>query len=157
MTQTQIDPMNIGYGNCFECGTQVTYDRASVHKQEPIRCSACSCFRQIRKFETGATRDSDSTKPDFDGYLSPLVLERFAEYMTLHRKLPDGTTRESSNWKKGIPRDAYMKSMWRHFMDVYTSHHGGVGREDLETALCAMLFNAQGYLHEVLKERNYKK
>ena len=42
--------------------------------------------KEMRKFETGATRNLDDGKFDFDGFLSPLTLKRFAEYMHKHRK-----------------------------------------------------------------------
>jgi hypothetical protein len=63
--------------------------------------------------------------------------------------------RDGDNWQKGIPLDVYMKSMWRHFMDVWTMHRGldDFGAQaSLEESLCAVLFNAMGYLHELLKE-----
>lgn len=104
-----------------------------------------------RTFESGATRNTDAGKHDYEGFLSPLVLERFAEYMTKHRYLEDGTVRDSDNWQKGIPKDAYMKSAWRHFMDVWKRHRGLPTEEPLEAALCALLFNVMGYLHETLK------
>ena len=34
----------------------------------------------MRQFETGAIRDDDEGKLDFEGCLSPLALEAFAEY-----------------------------------------------------------------------------
>lgn len=106
----------------------------------------------IRVFDTGATRDTAQDKLDYEGFLSPLVLHRFAEYMHLHRRQSDGTMRDSDNWQRGIPLTAYMKSMWRHFMDVWTVHRADLVPRD-ETALCALLFNVMGYLHEVLKAR----
>ena len=33
---------------------------------------------KIRKFKTGATRDIDSGKIDPEGYISPIVIKRFA-------------------------------------------------------------------------------
>lgn len=109
----------------------------------------------VRKFETGATRDIDVDKYDYEAFLSPYTVERFAEYMHAHRKQADGTLRDGDNWQKGIPLDAYMKSAWRHFMDVWALHRdtSGVAKEDLETALCALKFNIDGYLHEVVKTR----
>jgi hypothetical protein len=104
----------------------------------------------MRTFDTGATRDNDDTKVDLEGFLSPTVLQRFGEYMTVNRVQADGSLRASDNWQKGIPREAYMKSMFRHFMEVWTGHRAGNVSED---ALCAMLFNVQGYLHETLKAR----
>lgn len=107
----------------------------------------------MRTFETGATRDTDTDKLDFEAFLSPLVLERYAEYMHRHRVQPDGSLRDGDNWQKGIPRDAYMKSAWRHFFDWWKEHRGLDSREGLEDALCALLFNVSGYLHEVLKDK----
>jgi len=111
----------------------------------------------MRKFETGATRDSDTSKLDYEGFLSPLVLKRYAEYMNKNRIQADGNVRDSDNWQKGIPLAVYMKSLWRHFLDVWAIHRcllggGGVPEGFQEDSLCAVLFNASGYLHEVLKE-----
>lgn len=33
----------------------------------------------MRKFETGATRDDDNTKSDYEGFFAPEVIERFGE------------------------------------------------------------------------------
>jgi hypothetical protein len=109
----------------------------------------------IRQFDTGATRDLDVNKLDYEGFLSPLALDAFATYMHGKRKMADGSLRDSDNWQKGIPLDAYMKSGYRHFLDWW-KHHRGVGdlaTEDEIDTLCALLFNVQGYLHELLKER----
>lgn len=106
----------------------------------------------MRIFETGATRDTDTNKLDYEGFISPIVLKRYAEYMNKNRVQPDGTLRDSDNWQRGIPPNVYMKSMWRHFMDVWMNHRNYKAREDMETALCAVLFNAMGYLHEYLNE-----
>jgi hypothetical protein len=106
----------------------------------------------MRKFDTGATRDTEAGKLDYEGFLSPLVLERYAQYMDKHRTQPDGGRRDSDNWQKGIPRDAYMKSLWRHFMDVWKLHRGLSASVCIQEALCAVLFNAMGYLHECLKD-----
>ncbi len=107
----------------------------------------------MRVFETGATRDTCEYKPDYEGFLSPLVLDRYAQYMNFHRTQPDGTLRDSDNWQLGIPRTAYMKSGWRHFMDWFRQHRGLPGQDTLEESICALIFNAMGYLHEVLKEK----
>lgn len=107
----------------------------------------------VRKFDTGATRDTDSGKFDYEGFMSPLVVKRFGEYMDKHRVLPDGTLRASDNWQKGIPLDVYMKSGFRHFMDWWLDHRGLPVDADVEDALCALMFNVQGYLHEMLKAR----
>lgn len=106
----------------------------------------------MREFDTGATRDSDEGKIDYEGFLSPLVLCRFGGYMHKHTTQADGQKRAADNWQKGIPKTAYMKSAWRHFMDWWWAHR----RDDAnaaEEAICALLFNAQGYLHQVLSEK----
>lgn len=115
---------------------------------------------EIRVFESGANRSSEEGKLDFDGFLSPLVLERFGEYMHKHRHLPNGELRDSDNWQRGIPLSAYLKSAWRHFLDWWSLHrlpgckvHDNYSMED---TLCALLFNVSGYLHEVLQERKYR-
>lgn len=108
----------------------------------------------MRQFDTGATRDSEEDKFDYEGFLSPQVLARYAEYMHKHRIQADGSLRASDNWQKGIPLDAYMKSQWRHHMEWWTLHRSEFQPlEELEEAVCAVLFNAMGYLHEILKKR----
>lgn len=119
--------------------------RALLREQQPGNTPL------VRTFATGATRDLDDSKLDFEGFLSPAVLERFAQYMHGKRRMADGSMRAADNWQKGIPPESYVKSMHRHFMDVWKLHRGLPAAEDMETALCAMLFNVQGLLHEVLK------
>ena len=101
----------------------------------------------MRKFNTGATRDTDEGKYDYEGFLSPIVLETYAAYMHKHRKQADGKLRDSDNWQKGIPQTAYAKSGWRHWMDFWKGHRGLTSREAMIEALCAILFNVMGYLH----------
>jgi hypothetical protein len=111
----------------------------------------------IREFETGATRDSDVGKLDYEGFFSPIVLERQAQYMHKHRLLPDGSLRGSDNWQLGIRKDVYMKSLLRHIMDLWKQFDGFVGQDTLQDTLCAIVFNASGYLFEDLKEGYPKK
>jgi len=113
---------------------------------------------EMRKFDTGATRNIDTNKNDYEGFLSPLVIEEYGNYMNKHRKQADGQLRDSDNWQKGIPLSAYMKSSWRHFVDMWFIHRGYKRFESMDgheltmkEALCALLFNIMGYLHEVLK------
>ncbi len=110
---------------------------------------------KIRTFETGATRDTDENKADYEGFLSSLVVKRYGEYMSKHRVQPDGNIRDSDNWQKGIPKDQYMKSLLRHIEDMWLEHRGFESRDGLEEAICGVLFNTMGYLHELLKEREY--
>ena len=119
-----------------------------------VIADAINAGGKTRTFDTGATRDTEDGKLDYEGFLSPAVLKRYAEYMHANRLQSDGTLRDSDNWQKGIPMTAYMKSMWRHFHEVWTAHRAVRtlhGDKMLEAALCALLFNVMGYLHELLK------
>jgi len=106
----------------------------------------------MRRFESGATRDTDENKNDYEGFLSPMVIECFGNYMTKHRKQADGNLRASDNWQKGIPKSEYLKSAWRHYLDWWKEHRGIKSKDGLIEALCALMFNVMGYLFEVLKE-----
>lgn len=106
----------------------------------------------VRRFDTGATRDTDDGKLDYEGFFSPLVLECVAEYMHKHRFLTNGELRASDNWQQGIPLDAYMSSGWRHHMDWWKEHRKIATPDGVKAALCGVIFNASGYLHELLKE-----
>lgn len=112
---------------------------------------------KVRKFKTGATRDTDLNKPDYEGFLSPLVIQEFGNYMNKNRIQSDGSIRESDNWQKGISSEVYMKSLFRHFMQVWLIYRGNKtidekgNKVNLKEALCGVMFNAQGYLHEVVK------
>lgn len=109
--------------------------------------------KTIRKFSSGATRDTDEGKYDYEAFFSPLVLERRAEYMHKHRKQPDGTLRDGGNWQKGMGLSVFMKSAWRHFSDWWAMHRGGIKGERMEETVCALMFNAEGYLFELIQER----
>jgi hypothetical protein len=106
----------------------------------------------MRQYDTGATRDTDEGKNDYEGFLSPLVIREFGNYMTKHRVQADGELRNSDNWQRGMPKDDYIKCGWRHWLDFWLFHRGHVGRETIKEALCAIMFNVMGYLHEILKE-----
>lgn len=112
--------------------------------------------RDVRTFETGATRDTDENKLDFEAFLSPAVLVRFAQHLHKHRKQSDGNLRAGDNWQKGMDQSVYMKSMHRHFMDVWCHHRGlsHLAVEDKETALCALMFNVMGMLFEELRNED---
>lgn len=116
----------------------------------------------IREFDSGAYRDTDATKLDYEACLSPIVLTRYAQYIAKKRKVPiwkETGVRPDDNWQKGIPKDSYMKSKARHFVNTWTIHRGFPAfdekgnKVDLEEALCADLFNTQGYLFEILKDK----
>jgi hypothetical protein len=77
-----------------------------------------------------------------------------------NRAQADGSLRDSDNWQKGIPLNVYIKSLFRHFMEVWTIHRGWTDvraaflNQVLEDALCAIIFNTSGYLHEIIKKRH---
>jgi hypothetical protein len=100
----------------------------------------------VREFATGATRDSDEGKPDYEGFLHPAFIEAFGAYMHKHRVQADGKLRASDNWQKGIPSSAYMKSLWRHFLEVWKLYRQGGTEEAYLEAICACVFNLQGLL-----------
>jgi hypothetical protein len=84
------------------------------------------------------------------------VLQCYLKFVHTKRFLSNGEVRQSDNWQLGIPKEAYAKSMWRHFLD-FCLHHRGFGskaRASIKHALCAIIFNAQGYLHEILKSED---
>ena len=107
----------------------------------------------MRTFNTGATRDLDDNKLDYEGFLCPLVLERYAQYLHKHRETSNGF-RDSDNWQNGIPQEVYIKSAWRHFHAVWKNHRG-YSDNDITEELCALLFNIMGYLHDEIKITAY--
>lgn len=111
----------------------------------------------IRKFETGATRDTEDGKLAYSQFFSVEVLERRAQFMHKHRIQPDGRLRDGGNWKKGIPRSAYLASLYRHFIDVWKECNGVKTEDGLEQAICAAMFNLEGMLYELLKENKNEK
>ena len=113
----------------------------------------------IRKWKSGGKRDTDVGKLDFEGFLSPLVLKRFAIYMNKNRRMRDGSLRDSDNWQKGFGNFeehsiTCMKSLTRHFMDVWGIHRGDESIDvDLDEALCGIVFNAMAWLFKILESR----
>lgn len=112
----------------------------------------------MREFSTGATRSSDAGKPDLEGFLSPLVIRRYGEFMHKNRVQADGKLRASDNWQKGMGRDVFLKSAHRHFLSLWLLHRGYEAKDEfnepqnVQDELCACLFNLMGYLHETLLE-----
>ena len=121
------------------------------HLAESADTSARSGETAGRYFESGAYRDADDDKWDYEGFLSPLVLEAYAAYMHRHRLQSDGQMRDSDNWQRGIPPEQYVKSAWRHFMDLWKEHRGYPSRDGIDEALGGLLFNICGFWHERLK------
>jgi hypothetical protein len=112
----------------------------------------------MRKFKTGAIRNSDELKNDYEGFLDPLVIEAFGDYMTKHRVV-EGQIRASDNWQKGFGEDhlgVCIKSAWRHFLDWWLEHRGFKSRESLDDAICGLLFNLMAYYSKILRDRQVK-
>lgn len=134
-----------------------------VEEQCPPDCAVCHPGKPpavrdngtVRTFASGATRDTSDGKLDFEAFFSPLVLLRYAEYMHKNRTRSDGTLRDGDDWQQGMDHDEYMKSLQRHNMDAWLIHRGypDDAREDIVTALCGIIFNAMGYLHEIEEGR----
>jgi len=117
-----------------------------------------SSHTAIRTFVSGATRDTAQGKLDYVKALSPIVLRRYVQYLDKHRLQPGGSYRDFDNWKKGMDQGVYLSSLGRHFIDVWLLAHGqetsdNHGPVDEESALCAILFNTMGILHEKLAEK----
>jgi hypothetical protein len=112
-------------------------------------------------FSGGATRNTDDDKYDYEGFLSPIVLERYARYMHSHRFQKDGRPpRSADNWQKGIPREVYLKSLVRHTFDFWRVWRGGIvidpdtgNPAQADELACAIMFNIMGWLYESLKQQ----
>jgi len=112
-----------------------------------------------RCFRTGATRDNEKQKIDPEGFINPLVIQAYCEYMHKHRIQAGNQLRDSDNWQKLFDDDHYavcMKSLWRHFLDLWLFHRGFKGRETKEDALAGIMFNAMAYWYKLLINKNKK-
>ena len=109
----------------------------------------------MREFGTGATRDTADGKLDPEGFTHPVVMKQFYKYMNMNRLQSDGNLRASDNWQKGIPKNAYMSSIKRHCDELWLEHRGFPSESGIIAALCGIMFNAMGYLLEILRDRNW--
>lgn len=113
-------------------------------------------------YTTGATRNDHDEAIVPHLFNSALVDRRFATYMHEHRKQADGSLRPGDNWKNGIPRDDYMASIARHYLDLCEIHErnsdGIIDRDygfvTMQDVLCALRFNINGMLYELIKADN---
>lgn len=117
--------------------------------------------KEMREFDTGATRNASDDKFDYEGFLSPQVVTAFAAYMHKHRLQADGKMRDADNWQKGIPKKQYVKSLVRHTIDLWSVWRGNKrtcpddGHElGLIELCCAVMFNVNGLLFELLREKD---
>ena len=109
---------------------------------------------KIRQFKSGATRDTDTGKLDWEGFISPVAMRRYAEYMHRHRTQADGSLRDSDNWQAGFPRRQTMKSLVRHAWDLWYEWRRGRDEAVMVDLLCAVIFNAQSLLLEITLGRD---
>ena len=76
--------------------------------------------------------------------------------MHKNRFMKDGTVRDSDNWQ-GLFGDKHqavcMKSLTRHFMDLWLLHRGHEAREDIDSALAGIMFNTMAIWYKILKDR----
>ena len=112
---------------------------------------------KIRTFDTGATRDTEVGKLNYIKALSPLVLQKYIEYLGKHRIQTDGSLRDWNNWKLGISKQTYIESLARHLVALWLMHEGEVaydnhGEVTIIDTLNAIIFNAMGYAYEILTE-----
>ncbi len=101
----------------------------------------------MRKFDTGATRNIDTNKNDYKGFVSWRAMRKFGDYMTKNRVQADGSIRDSDNWKKGIPLESYESSLARHVQEFFEALENK-DRERMDLVAPAIMFNIQGWMHE---------
>lgn len=108
-------------------------------------------------YNTGAYRDKSDNKLDFEGFLSPIVLEGYAKYLHKHRLQSNGQFRDSDNWQLGVDKATYKKSLIRHTFQAWGVWRGYRVFDDkgqkveLMDSLYAILFNTQGLIFELLR------
>lgn len=108
-------------------------------------------------FMTGATRSTSEGKVDYEGHISPFVLDVFGEYMNAHRVQRDGRIRASDNWQQGIPIYRYVKSLIRHTFEFWKMWRGAEVKNidaggkpfTFREVLSAILFNVMGIIFEM--------
>ena len=131
---------------------------------------------EMRKFNKGATRDTEQGKYEYYGFTHPLLDYCFARYMHKNRTMGDGSLRDSNNWWGGFGKDVVIQSMTRHVEDLKLLHTGYKVYEVRENGECrrevltqkekpkkhwkeitiedccnAIRFNSQAYLLEIIK------
>jgi len=144
-----------GVVHCSACVTEREVE--DISSEQNYTYGGVAEQKEMRVFESGATRNVE-VDPDYHGFLSPLALHAYGEYMHRHRLQADGTLRDSDNWQKGIPNDAFVRSLVRHVHDIQLvfDGYGEFARQDdrddnvLLAHLSAALFNVQGMLHNVM-------
>ena len=95
------------------------------------------------EFDTGAVRDTQEGKPNFYECISPLAMWRYGLYMD-----KASSKYGTDNWTKGIPIESYMMSLERHLLKLKAELKYGIEMEPGVDHLAAVIFNAQGLMHE---------
>lgn len=118
----------------------------------------------VREWKSWWIRDLDEDKLDFEWFLSPLVLQKYWEYMHKNRKLKDWSIRDSDNWQKWFGEDnqsVCVKSLLRHVHDIWMEHRGFKSREGMSEAMMWSLFNimalANWYYNTINNKKNGKR
>jgi hypothetical protein len=95
---------------------------------------------------------------DIEGHVSPSALLAYCEFLHRKRAVPgQKELRAADNWQLGMSLDDYAESLVRHVVHFWAMHRGAVVTDEKGTPenkhdlLCATLFNAFGYLHELIK------
>lgn len=97
----------------------------------------------IRNFDTGAIRDTEDNKEDYNETISWTAFKRYAQYMTGKKKKYG-----AGNFKKGIPIESYERSLLRHVQKyMENKYEDGIVERD-EDHIAAIVFNAFGIMHE---------
>lgn len=111
------------------------------------QCSLCTLSRKT-VFPSGAIRDSQEDKPDFNETISWTAFNRYAKYMT-GKKSKYG----AGNFKRGIPTESYVKSMLRHVDKFMRNTFENGDDEKNEDHLSAIVFNVFGIMHNEEQEK----
>lgn len=106
----------------------------------------------MRKFSTNAVRDDETDKEDYTETISWTAFKRYAKYMTSKKVRYGG-----GNFKKGIPIDAYERSLLRHVQKYMENKYEDGTDEVNEDHLSACLFNIFGIIHEEERWKKLKK
>lgn len=118
----------------------------------------------MRKFSSGATRDSNDDKVDYLKITPAIIDHSFGQYMRRKRVQPDGSLRDFDNWQGGFgdtPEEnarQCLDSIDRHVKDIalildgYTVNERGTPIS-LEDSWNAIRFGSQAGLFHFIKNR----